>query len=73
MSDRLQNLQNLQESLGPQAEEFKERAMEAAAEARERMGQGLNLLRGYVTEQPARALGIALGMGVVLGWLIKRR
>jgi len=73
MSDRMQDLHNLQQSLGPQAEEFKERAMEVAAEARERMNQGLHSLRGYVTEQPARALGIALGMGVLLGWLIKRR
>jgi len=73
MIDRIQSLQDLQENLGPQAEEIKERALEAAAAARERMNEGLRTLRDFVTEQPVQALGLALGMGVLLGWLIKRR
>jgi len=73
MIDRIQSLQDLQENLGPQAEEIKERMLEATAAARERMGEGLQALRGFVTEKPAQALGLALGMGVLLGWLIKRR
>ncbi len=32
-----------------------------------------NSLRDYIVKEPTRALGIALGMGVILGWLIKRR
>lgn len=56
-----------------QAEELKARAMEYAEDAKQRLAQGNEFLRDYVNKQPARALGIALGLGVVLGWLIKRR
>ncbi|HWE37594.1 MAG TPA: hypothetical protein VG406_13580 [Isosphaeraceae bacterium] len=71
MADRMQDLQAMLS--GPQAEQLKERALDAAAAAREGLTVGARRVRAYVTEQPARALGIALGMGVVLGWLIKRR
>jgi ElaB/YqjD/DUF883 family membrane-anchored ribosome-binding protein len=27
----------------------------------------------YIVKEPAKALGLALGVGVLLGWLIKRR
>jgi ElaB/YqjD/DUF883 family membrane-anchored ribosome-binding protein len=30
-------------------------------------------VRGMIVENPAASLGIALGMGVILGWLVKRR
>jgi ElaB/YqjD/DUF883 family membrane-anchored ribosome-binding protein len=71
MIDRLQGA-----GLGaglPDQEMIKERAMEMAATAREQLADGSERVRRYVVEQPARALGIALGMGVLLGWLIKRR
>jgi ElaB/YqjD/DUF883 family membrane-anchored ribosome-binding protein len=42
------------------------------AAARERLDQGRTMLRDYVAKEPVKALGIALCMGVVLGWLIKR-
>ena len=70
MIDRMQGLQT---SLGPQADGLKEKALDYAAVAREQWAGGAEKLRNYVIEQPARALGIALGMGVALGWLIKRR
>ena len=35
--------------------------------------RGETLVRDYVVREPVKALGIALGIGVVLGWLIKRR
>ncbi len=56
-----------------QAEEMKARALEYALSARARLGEGTGFVKDYVNKQPARALGIALGLGVVLGWLIKRR
>ncbi|MFO0909367.1 MAG: hypothetical protein U0794_13620 [Isosphaeraceae bacterium] len=56
-----------------QAEEWKARALEAAETARERFGELHGRLIDYTNKQPARALGVALGLGVVLGWLIKRR
>jgi ElaB/YqjD/DUF883 family membrane-anchored ribosome-binding protein len=59
--------------MADQTEELKARALECAATARERLSEGNSLVKDYVTKQPARALGIALGLGVVLGWLIKRR
>jgi len=70
MIDRIQGLES---NYGPQAEELREKALEYAATARERLAQGTDMLRDYVVKEPARAVGIALGVGVVLGWLIKRR
>jgi ElaB/YqjD/DUF883 family membrane-anchored ribosome-binding protein len=55
------------------AEQMKEKALDVTAIARERFEQGSRALREYTIQQPARALGLALGMGVLLGWLIKRR
>jgi len=69
----IDRIQGLEASYGPQAEELREKALEYAATARERLAQGTDMLRDYVAKEPARAVGIALGLGVVLGWLIKRR
>lgn len=60
MIDRMQGLES---SLGPQAEELKERALEYAATARERLAEGSGMIKEYVVKEPARALGIALGVG----------
>ena len=70
MIDRIKGLEG---DLGPQAEQLKEKALDAAAAAREQFARGAENVRAYTIHQPARALGIALGMGVLLGWLIKRR
>ena len=70
MIDRIQGLES---AYGPLAEELKERALEYAATAREQLAMGSERIRDYVVKEPARALGIALGVGVLLGWLIKRR
>ena len=53
--------------------DLKERALELAATAREQMVGGTKGLRGYIVKEPTRALGIALVLGVIVGWLIKRR
>ena len=70
MIDRIQGLES---ALGPQADELKERALEYAASARELLSEGTDKVRDFVLKEPARALGVALGLGVLLGWLIKRR
>jgi len=70
MIDRIQGLES---EFGPQAEQLKEKALEYAATARERMAEGSERIRDYVVKEPVRALGIALGVGVFLGWMIKRR
>ena len=70
MIDRLQPSET---GFADQAEELKAQALEYALTAQARFAEGSELLKAYVTKQPARALGIALGVGVVLGWLIKRR
>ncbi len=70
MIDRIKDLQS---TLGPQAGEFKERALDVAAVARERFSEGTGRAREFISEKPAMALGIAFGMGIFLGWLIKRR
>jgi ElaB/YqjD/DUF883 family membrane-anchored ribosome-binding protein len=70
MSDRTQGLE---EVLGSSVDDLKERALEATATVREKLSGGSQILRDYIVKEPTRALGIALGMGVILGWLIKRR
>lgn len=65
--------QGLDAGLGARAGEAKERALEFAATAREQFSGATRSLRDYIVKEPTRALGIALGMGVLLGWLIKRR
>jgi len=59
--------------IGPRAEQLKGDALHAAAEARKRFAQGQDFIRDFTTREPAKAVGLALGMGVLLGWLIKRR
>lgn len=54
-------------------DQAKEQALELMASARERLGGVGTAIRDFTQNQPAKALGIALGMGVFLGWLIKRR
>jgi ElaB/YqjD/DUF883 family membrane-anchored ribosome-binding protein len=71
MIDRIQGFEG--GALGPQAEQLKEKALEIAAAAREQLAHGQETIREYTIKQPAKALGFALGMGVLLGWLIKRR
>jgi ElaB/YqjD/DUF883 family membrane-anchored ribosome-binding protein len=51
----------------------KEKALDASATVRERLDQGCQSLRAFTTEKPAQALGMALGMGVLVGWWLKRR
>jgi ElaB/YqjD/DUF883 family membrane-anchored ribosome-binding protein len=70
MIDRMPELGS---SLGSRADEIKEKALDLAATARERFEQGSHRLREFTVRNPARAVGIALGVGILTGWLIKRR
>jgi ElaB/YqjD/DUF883 family membrane-anchored ribosome-binding protein len=70
MFDRIAGLEG---GGSPSPEQIKEKALEFASAARERVSQGGESIRTFTVKQPARALGIALGMGVLVGWLIKRR
>jgi len=70
MVDRTQGLDS---GLGAQVDDAKQKALDIAATAREQLSSGTRLLRDYIVKEPTRALGIAVGMGVILGWLIKRR
>ena len=70
MVDRMQGLEA---SPGDRVGEIKERALELAATAREQWASGSRVVRDYIVKEPTRALGLAFGMGALLGWLIKRR
>ncbi len=50
-----------------------ERALEVSATLKESFLHGSKSIRDYIVKEPARAIGLALGVGVLLGWLIKRR
>lgn len=60
-------------SLPDQLEEWQARALEYSQTARTKLAESSAFVKDYTEKQPARALGIALGVGVFLGWLIKRR
>jgi len=70
MIDRIQDLGSGYET---QLDALKDQAQIYAATARERLAEGSEKVREYIVNEPARALGIALGLGVLLGWMIKRR
>ncbi len=70
MSERLQDILAGAE---PGLDQLKDQAQIYAAAASERLIEGRDRIRQYIINEPARALGIALGVGVLLGWLIKRR
>lgn len=59
--------------MASQTQEFRETAQKYGEVARERIGEVSELVEAYTVRQPAQALGIAFGLGVFLGWVIKRR
>jgi ElaB/YqjD/DUF883 family membrane-anchored ribosome-binding protein len=69
MNDRVQGTRA---EFTPQLEEIKAMARQDVAVARERLADGSAIVRDYLVREPVKALGIALCVGVVLGWLIKR-
>ncbi len=48
-------------------------ATDFAADARQRLAEAEEILKTVVTNEPVLAVGAALAVGVILGWLIKRR
>ncbi len=70
MIDRVQGLGT---EWGAQAEQLKEKALQYSAAAQERLAEGSERIKNYTIKEPVRALGLALGLGVLVGWLIKRR
>jgi len=69
MNDRVQGMKS---EFTPQLDDIRAMAFQDVAAARERLADGRALVSDYVTREPVKALGIALCVGVVLGWLIKR-
>jgi ElaB/YqjD/DUF883 family membrane-anchored ribosome-binding protein len=66
-------IEDVVSAVEPELDRLKEQAELVAAAARERLAEGRNKVRQYIVDEPARALGIAFGVGVLVGWLIKRR
>jgi len=69
----IQRVDDTNGGLAHQADHWKEEAREMGAAAREQLVQGSRVIREYTLKKPATALGLALGIGVFLGWLMKRR
>jgi ElaB/YqjD/DUF883 family membrane-anchored ribosome-binding protein len=70
MMDRARDTER---DLDIQARMLTEQMLQYAAAACGRLAEGGGRVREYVVKEPARALGIALGVGVLIGWSIKRR
>jgi ElaB/YqjD/DUF883 family membrane-anchored ribosome-binding protein len=60
-------------SAGAQAQELASLALQYAAVARGRIAEGKARITEYVHREPVRAVGLALGVGVLIGWWTKRR
>jgi len=60
-------------AIATRPEELKETASQYTDVARERLGEVSELLKAYTVREPVRALAAAFGLGVFLGWMIKRR
>jgi ElaB/YqjD/DUF883 family membrane-anchored ribosome-binding protein len=56
----------------PQMDELKAMGRQDVAFARERLADGGEMVRDFLVKEPVKALGITLGIGVALGWLIRR-
>jgi ElaB/YqjD/DUF883 family membrane-anchored ribosome-binding protein len=69
----VERTEGIEAGLGIGIGDLKERALETSATVTEKLSDGTRILRDYIVKEPTRALGIAVGMGVLLGWLIKRR
>jgi ElaB/YqjD/DUF883 family membrane-anchored ribosome-binding protein len=68
----IDRVQGVRAEFTPQLEDIKAMARQDVAVARERLAERSEILRDYVAREPVKALGIALCIGVVLGWLIRR-
>jgi ElaB/YqjD/DUF883 family membrane-anchored ribosome-binding protein len=64
--------QGVKAEFTPQLDEIKAMARQDVAVARERLAERSAFVTDYVAKEPVKALGIALCVGVVLGWLIRR-
>jgi len=69
----IQRVEDSNGGLAHRAEHWREEALDLGTAAREQIAQGSRVIREYTLKKPATALGMALGIGVFLGWLIKRR
>ena len=68
----IDRVQGMRAEFTPQLEDIKAMARQDAEVARERLAEQTAIVRDYVVREPVKALGIALCVGVVLGWLLKR-
>jgi ElaB/YqjD/DUF883 family membrane-anchored ribosome-binding protein len=68
-----ERVQGMKAEFTPQLEEIKAMARQDVAVARERLAERGAVVTDYLVRDPVKALGIALCVGVVLGWLIRRR
>ena len=65
-------VQGVRAEFTPQLEDIRAMARQDVAVARERLAERSAIVMDYVVREPVKALGIALCVGVILGWLIKR-
>ena len=65
-------VQGVRAEFTPQLDELKAMARQDMAAVRERIAERGAIVTDYVAREPVKALGIALCVGVALGWLIRR-
>jgi ElaB/YqjD/DUF883 family membrane-anchored ribosome-binding protein len=65
-------VQGVRAEFTPQLDEVKAMVRQDVAVVRERLAERTAFIREYVAREPVKSLGVALCVGVALGWLIKR-
>ena len=68
-----ERIQGMKTEFTPQMDEIRAMVRQDVAVASERLSEGRAIVTDFMTREPVKALGIALFIGVVLGWLIKPR
>lgn len=54
-------------------EELREQTLRYADAARNQLSDVRESVEAYAVRQPLQALGIAFGLGAIVGWVIRRR
>lgn len=68
-----ETIEDIRTATPPEAIDFKQDAADLLAMTRKTLGPAGEAICSYTKRQPAMALGVALGLGILLGWTIKRR
>ena len=69
----IEQIMDLASGMVEKPDELRARTLQYAEVASNRMDEVRESVKAYTVRQPMRALGIAFGLGALVGWMIRRR